>query len=90
LQQLAPNYRGQTTSGASSIAQKAAKAAFDANPNENREILDMVAAFRKRRDLLMNLLDQIEGFKLNTPPGAFYLFPDISSFFGKKNTTTNN
>jgi aspartate aminotransferase len=76
--------QGQTTSGASSIAQKAAKAAFDANPNENREILDMVAAFRKRRDLLMNLLDQIEGFKLNTPPGAFYLFPDISSFFGKK------
>jgi len=75
--------QGQTTSGTNSIAQRAAIAAFDANPKENAEIQDMVKAFHKRRDFLINLLSKIEGFQLNTPPGAFYLFPNITSLFGK-------
>jgi len=77
--------QGQTTSGTNSIAQRAAITAFDANPKENTEIQDMVKAFHKRRDLLIRLLSEIDGFKLNTPPGAFYLFPNITEFFGKSN-----
>lgn len=80
--------QGQTTSGTNSIAQRAAITAFDANPKENKEIQDMVKAFHKRRDLLIDLLSEIEGFKLNTPPGAFYLFPNITAFFGKSNGKT--
>lgn len=75
--------QGQTTSGTNSIAQRAAITAFDANPKENEEILNMVKAFHKRRDLLISLLSNIDGFKLNTPPGAFYLFPNITGLFGK-------
>jgi len=77
--------QGQTTSGTNSIAQRAAITAFDANPKENTEIQDMIKAFHKRRDLLIRLLSEIDGFKLNTPPGAFYLFPNITEFFGKSN-----
>jgi aspartate aminotransferase len=79
--------QGQTTSGTNSIAQRAAITAFNANPIENDEIQDMVKAFHKRRDLLIKLLSEIDGFVLNTPPGAFYLFPNITSFFGKTNGT---
>ena len=43
----------------------------------------MIEEFHKRRDLILNLLGEIDGFKLNVPEGAFYVFPDISSFFGK-------
>lgn len=75
--------QGQTTSGTNSIAQRAAITAFDANPKENTEIQEMVKAFHKRRDLLISLLSEIDGFKLNTPPGAFYLFPNITALFGK-------
>jgi aspartate aminotransferase len=84
--------QGQTTSGTNSIAQRAAITAFDADPKSNQEIQDMVTAFHQRRDLLIELLNEIEGFKLNTPPGAFYLFPNITAFFGKSDgeTTINN
>lgn len=84
--------QGQTTSGTNSIAQRAAITAFDANPKENTEIQNMVKAFHKRRDLLISLLSEIDGFKLNTPPGAFYLFPNITALFGKSNgdITINN
>lgn len=75
--------QGQTTSGTNSIAQRAAIAAFDADPKSNLEILDMVKAFHRRRDFLINLLSEIDGFQLNTPPGAFYLFPNITALFGK-------
>jgi len=72
--------QGQFTSATSSITQKAAIAAVEANP----EVLnDMVAAFKNRRDLVLRLLKDIPGVKTNEPKGAFYVFPDISSFFGK-------
>jgi aspartate aminotransferase len=52
----------------------------------------MIDEFHKRRDILLELLGEINGFNLNVPEGAFYVFPDISSFFGKtlKGTTINN
>jgi aspartate aminotransferase len=72
--------QGQYTSGASSISQRAAKAAVEADP---LEINYMVEAFKQRRDLVIKLLSEIDGVKINQPEGAFYVFPDISSFFGK-------
>ncbi len=72
--------QGQVTSGANSIAQRAVIEALMA-PVER--IQYMVDAFKNRRDLVLKLLGQIEGFKLNVPEGAFYVFPDISYYFGK-------
>jgi aspartate aminotransferase len=72
--------QGQFTSGASSISQRAAKAAVEADPSE---IKFMVDAFHKRRDLVLEKLGEIEGMKLNVPEGAFYVFPDVTAFFGK-------
>jgi aspartate aminotransferase len=79
--------QGQTTSGASSISQRAALAAFDMNPQENQELQNMIKIFKERRDLLFGLFEEIPGFKLSLPAGAFYLFPDVSHYFGK--TTAN-
>ena len=72
--------QGQSTSGANCIAQKATIAALDANVNQIKYMID---EFRERRELIIDLLSEIEGFKLNNPDGAFYIFPDISNFFGK-------
>lgn len=72
--------QGQSTSGANCIAQKATIAALDANVNQIKYMID---EFRERRKLIIDLLSEIEGFKLNNPDGAFYIFPDISYFFGK-------
>jgi aspartate aminotransferase len=72
--------QGQVTSGANSIAQRATITAVDANPSVLEEMVD---AFHKRRDLVIGLLKEIPGLKINTPEGAFYAFPDVSSFFGK-------
>ncbi len=72
--------QGQFTSGASSIAQRAAKAAVEANPRETDYMRD---TFLKRRSLMTQLLGEIDGVENNTPEGAFYMFPRISSFFGK-------
>ncbi|AWH84869.1 aspartate aminotransferase [Flavobacterium album] len=72
--------QGQVTSGANSIAQRATITAVDADPSV---LKDMVAAFHSRRDLVVGLLKEIPGVKINVPEGAFYVFPDISSFFGK-------
>jgi aspartate aminotransferase len=72
--------QGQVTSGTCSIAQKAAKAAVLASP---AVLKDMQVAFRNRRDLVLDLLQNIPGIKTNIPEGAFYVFPDVSSFFGK-------
>src|SRR5690606_1850853 len=67
--------QGQVTSGANSIAQRATIAAVDADPS----ILNhMVDAFHKRRDLVVSLIEDIPGLKLNVPEGAFYVFPDVS------------
>jgi len=72
--------QGQFTSGACSIAQMAAMAGVKAEPSITFEMRD---AFKKRRDLVLNLLKEIPGLKTNVPDGAFYIFPDISSYFGK-------
>lgn len=73
--------QGQYTSGASSIAQKAAEAAYT-GPQECVE--EMRQAFMRRRDLIVGLMKEIPGVKVNVPDGAFYLFPEVSSFFGKR------
>ena len=72
--------QGQVTSGANSIAQRATITAVDADPSVLHE---MVSAFKNRRDLVVKLINEIPGLKLNVPEGAFYVFPDVSSFFGK-------
>ncbi len=76
-------YQGQITSGTCSVAQRAAIEAFKADPKNNKDIKQMVDAFLYRRDLLLNLLNKIPGLKLNVPQGAFYVFPEVSSYFGK-------
>ncbi len=72
--------QGQVTSGANCIAQRATITALNASPDKIRYMID---EFYKRRDIILGLLGEIEGFKLNIPEGAFYVFPDISYFFGK-------
>ena len=81
--------QGQITSGANCIAQRATIAAVEA-PVSN--IKYMVDEFSKRREIIIELLTAIPGFKLNKPKGAFYVFPDISYYFGKKirGKTLNN
>lgn len=76
--------QGQFTSGANSIAQRAAIDAFNADPSEVEELNTMRKTFRERRDILLELLNEIPGFKVNKPGGAFYLFPDVSYYFGTK------
>ena len=73
--------QSQYTSGASSIAQKAAEAAY-LGPQDCIE--EMRVAFQRRRDLVVSLAREISGIKVNEPQGAFYLFPEVSSYFGKK------
>ena len=72
--------QGQITSGTNCIAQRAAITAVLAPVSK---IKFMVDEFKQRRDMVLDLLGQIDGFKLNIPDGAFYVFPDISAFFGK-------
>lgn len=72
--------QGQVTSGANCIAQRAVIAALNADPSTVKYMID---EFKIRRDLVLDLLNGIEGFKTNTPEGAFYVFPDVSHFFGK-------
>lgn len=79
IAQACDKIQGQVTSGTCSIAQKAAVEAIHSGPDKT-----MIEAFRKRRDLVYSLLKEIEGVKVNLPEGAFYFFPDVSSFFGKK------
>lgn len=73
--------QGQYTSGASSIAQKASVAAF-AGDQSCVEV--MRSAFERRRNLVVELASQIDGFKVNKPDGAFYLFPEVSAYLGKR------
>ena len=72
--------QGQITSGANCIAQRAVITALEAAPTK---VQYMVDEFKVRRDLILSLLKDIEGFSCNTPEGAFYVFPDVSAFFGK-------
>ena len=82
-------FQGQNTSGANAIAQRATITALEAPVSK---IQFMIDEFHRRRDLILNLLGEVEGFNLNVPEGAFYVFPDISSFFGKtlNGITINN
>lgn len=72
--------QGQITSGANCIAQRATIAAVSASTDQ---IQYMVDEFNNRRNLILGLLAEIPGLKLNEPQGAFYVFPDVSSYFGK-------
>ncbi|MGB0886466.1 MAG: pyridoxal phosphate-dependent aminotransferase [Chitinophagales bacterium] len=72
--------QGQFTSGANAAAQKASEIALNAPLDESYKMRD---SFLKRRDLFLELLGKIDGLKLNVPEGAFYVFPDVSAFFGK-------
>ena len=74
--------QGQFTSGTNSIAQRATIAAVNADP---AVLKDMVKAFENRRKLVLDALNAMPGVKANVPGGAFYVFPDISHFFGKSN-----
>jgi aspartate aminotransferase len=75
--------QGQYTSGSCTISQAAAIKAIQTDPESCTELKTMVAAFRERRDLLYGLLSDIKGVIPNKPEGAFYMFPDISYYFGK-------
>jgi len=81
--------QGQVTSGANCIAQRATIVALENSP---AKISYMVDAFRERRKLILGLLSEIPGIKTNEPEGAFYVFPDISFYFGKtiNGVTINN
>lgn len=74
-------FQGQITSATSSITQCAAVTALNESP---QRVQSMVDGFMKRRDLMLKLLREIPGLKVNEPQGAFYFFPDISHFLGKK------
>lgn len=75
--------QGQTTSGTNSVAQKAAEAAYT-GPQEC--VTEMLAAFRRRRDLVVGLMREIPGLELLTPDGAFYVFPCVKAYLGKSVT----
>ena len=81
--------QGQYTSGPSSVSQKAAEAAYNMSQDCVEE---MRQAFERRRDLIVSLAKEIPGLEVNTPEGAFYLFPKCSSFYGKSDgsRTINN
>lgn len=81
--------QGQVTSGANCIAQRAVIAALEASPNKLQYMID---EFKERRQLILGLLKKIDGFSCNEPEGAFYVFPDISYYFGKtlNGQTINN
>ena len=89
IAQACDKMQGQITSGTCSIAQRAGIAACEGGLES---VLKMKAAFLKRRDLVYGLLKTIPGIKTNLPNGAFYFFPDVSSYYGKSNgiqTITN-
>ena len=81
--------QGQVTSGANCIAQRAVITALVESPSRVQYMID---EFKVRRKLILELLNGIDGFHCNEPEGAFYVFPDISAFFGKtlNGTKINN
>lgn len=81
IAQSCDKIQGQMTSCANSIAQRAAIDALKADPSQ---IGYMIKEFKKRRNLVLDLIKEIDGFQFNKPNGAFYIFPKISDFFGKK------
>ncbi|SEF62698.1 aspartate aminotransferase [Halpernia humi] len=81
LSKACEKIQGQMTSGANTVAQRAAITALETDPAEYHF---MIEAFQKRRDLVFDLLKDIKGFKILLPKSAFYCFPDISFYIGKK------
>lgn len=81
--------QGQITSGACGVAQKAAQAAVSAEPSVTK---DMLAQFKARKEFIIGRLQAIPGVQVNDPEGAFYIYPEVSSFFGKAHAgkTINN
>jgi aspartate aminotransferase len=80
--------QGQVTSGTCSIAQRASMRALATDPSTNFDLQCMVAAFKDRRDFVIDLLKEIPGLKVNVPDGAFYIFCDCTAYFGKSDGTT--
>nr|NQU89320.1 pyridoxal phosphate-dependent aminotransferase [Bacteroidota bacterium] len=80
--------QGQTTSGASSISQMAALKAYQTDICSIIELQEMKVAFRERRDFVLDRLKKIPGIKANIPQGAFYVFPDVSYYYGKHDGET--
>lgn len=80
IAQACDKMQGQFTSATSSITQKAMHAAMEMPADATHSMRD---AFKKRRDLVLNLMKDIPGFKTNVPQGAFYVYPEVSSLFGK-------
>jgi aspartate aminotransferase len=76
--------QGQVTSATCSIAQKATVKAMEMNPITSEEIINMRNKFKERRDIMFKLLQEIPGMKVRLPQGAFYFFPEVSSYYGKK------
>lgn len=85
IAQACDKLQGQITSGTCSITQRAAIVAMNTNPAESDDIRMMVDAFRYRRDLAISLLREVPGIKMNVPDGAFYLFPEVTFYYGKSN-----
>ncbi|MCD4663712.1 MAG: aminotransferase class I/II-fold pyridoxal phosphate-dependent enzyme, partial [Bacteroidales bacterium] len=79
--------QGQTTSGASSISQAAALKAIQSCPESSEDLKQMLEAFKSRRKIVIELLNEILGIITYIPDGAFYIFPNISHYFGKSNGT---
>lgn len=75
--------QGQITSGTCSIAQRATLKAVSTDPATDKDLQYMVSAFKDRRDYILELLKEIPGLKTNIPDGAFYVFADCTSYFGK-------
>lgn len=89
IAQACDKMQGQITSGSCSISQRAAIAALN---GDLAPTLEMQKAFLRRRNLVLKLMKEIKGFKTNIPQGAFYVFPDVSYYFGKSDgeiTLTN-
>jgi aspartate/glutamate/aspartate-prephenate aminotransferase len=78
----AARIQSQTTSGASSISQAAGVAALKLGFAGGEPVAEMVSSFEKRRDFVVERLRKIDGIKLGSPDGAFYVMPDVSAFFG--------
>lgn len=80
--------QGQYTSGICTIAQAAALKAMELSPENSEEIQAMLKAFRNRRDMLHRMMNEIPGVKCNLPAGAFYVFPEVKSYYGKTDGET--
>lgn len=85
IAQACDKLQGQFTSGANAVTQRAALTALTSDMKATR---DMSLAYKRRRDLVLKLMREIPGFIINEPGGAFYVFPDISFYFGKSDGET--